>query len=37
MLGKKEIDKKLQDYLFVKNTKLGQFYLFPKMHKRIII
>lgn len=33
MLRKKEIDQKLLDYLFVKNTKLGRFYLLPKMHK----
>lgn len=36
MLRKKEIDQKLLDYLFVKNTKLGRFYLLPKMHKRMI-
>ena len=36
MLRKKEIDQKLLDYLFVKNTKLGRFYLLPKMRKRMI-
>ena len=35
MLRKKEIDKKLFNYLLVKNLQLGRFYLLPKIHKRM--
>ena len=35
MLKKKEIDKKLYDYLFIKRPQLGKFYLLPKIHKRL--
>ena len=35
MLRKKEIDKKLFNYLLVKNPQLGRFYLLPKIHKRM--
>ena len=35
MLRKKEIDKKLFNYLSVKNPQLGRFYLLPKIHKRV--
>ena len=34
MLNKKEIDKKILEYLLVKNPQLGRFYLLPKIHKR---
>ena len=37
MLRKKEIDKKLFNYLLVKNPQLGHFYLLPKIHKRMTI
>ena len=35
MLRKKEIDKKLFNYLLVKNPQFGRFYLLPKIHKRM--
>ena len=35
MLRKKEIDKKLFNYLLVKNPQLGRFYLLPKIHRRM--
>ena len=35
MLRKKKIDKKLFNYLLVKNAQLGSFYLLPKIHKRM--
>ena len=34
MLRKKEIDKKLCEYLCIKRPPLGRFYLLPKIHKR---
>ena len=37
MLRKKEIDKKLFNYLLVKNPQLGRFYLLPKIHKKKIL
>ena len=36
MVRKKEIDKKLADYLYIKRPQLGRFYLLPKIHKRTI-
>ena len=35
MMNKKEIDKKVYEYLLVKHPQLGIFYLLPKIHKRI--
>ena len=35
MFRKKEIQKKLLNYLLVKNPQLGRFYLLPKTHKRM--
>ena len=35
MLRKKEIDKKLINYLLVRNPQLGRFYRLPKIHKRM--
>ena len=32
--NRKEIDKKLMDYLFIKRPLLGRFYLLSKIHKR---
>ena len=37
MIRKKEIDKKLADYPYIKRSQLGRFYLLPKIHKRITI
>ena len=34
MLSKKEIDKKVMNYLIKKKPQLGRFYLLPKTHKR---
>ena len=34
MLNRKEIDKKIMDYLLIKRPQLGGFYLLPKIHKR---
>ena len=34
MYNQKEIDKKVKDYLLVKNPQLGRFYLLPKIHKK---
>ena len=34
MLNRKEIDKKIMDYLIMKKPQLGRFYLLPKIHKR---
>ena len=33
MLNRKEIYKKIMDYLIMKKLQLGRFYLFPKIHK----
>ena len=33
-LNRKEIDKKIMDYLIMKKSQLGRFYLLPKTHKR---
>ena len=35
MLRKREIDKKLFNYLLVKNVQLERFYLLTKIHKRM--
>ena len=34
MLSRKEIDKKIMEYLIKKKPQLGRFYLLPKIHKR---
>ena len=34
MIRKKEIDKTLADYLYIKRLQLGRFYLLSKIHKR---
>ena len=34
MLLRKEIDKKIMEYLIKKKPQLGRFYLLPKIHKR---
>ena len=34
MLLRKEIDKKIMEYLIKKKTQYGRFYLLPKIHKR---
>ena len=34
MLSRKEIDKKIMEYLIKKKPQLGRFYLLPKVHKR---
>ena len=34
MLSRKEIDKKIIEYLIKKKPQLGRFYLLPKIHKR---
>ena len=34
MLRKKEIDKKLFEYLHIKRQQLSRFYLLPKIHKK---
>ena len=34
MLLRKEIDKKIMEYLTKKKPQLGRFYLLPKIHKR---
>ena len=33
MLNRKEIDKKVMDYLLIKRPQLGRFYLLPKILK----
>ena len=33
MINRKEIDKKIMDYLLIKRPQLGRFYLLPKIHK----
>ena len=33
MLNRKEIDKKIMDYLIMKKPQLRKFYLLPKIHK----
>ena len=35
MLVKKEITKKIYDFLLIKKSQLGRFYLLPKIHKRM--
>ena len=37
MLHKKDIDKKVMNYLIKKKPQLGQFYILPKVHKRTFI
>ena len=34
MVRKKEIDKKLVEYIYIKRLQLGIFHLLPKIHKR---
>ena len=34
MLNRKEINKKIMEYLLIKRPQLGRFYLLPKIHKR---
>ena len=34
MLNRKEIDKKIMDYLIMKKPQLDRFYLLPKVQKR---
>ena len=34
ILNRKEINKKIMDYLLIKRPQLGRFYLLPKTHKR---
>ena len=35
MLKRKEIDKKLFYYLYIKPPEIGRFFLLPKIHKRL--
>ena len=35
MSSKGEIDKKMQEFLLVAKSRLGRFYLLPKVHKRL--